>query len=81
MGLPPATPQGGPVCMANLLGQEGAGDWRNGLRAAVEGDPEVRVHWYGKTESRPGRKMGHLNVTGEDCVGRAKAARERFYRG
>ena len=21
----------------------------------------VRLHWYGKTENRPGRKMGHLN--------------------
>jgi 5-(carboxyamino)imidazole ribonucleotide synthase len=25
-------------------------------------DPQVRLHWYGKSESRPGRKMGHLNV-------------------
>lgn len=79
IGLPPATPSGGPVCMANLLGQEGAGDWRDGLRAAIEVDPDVRVHWYGKAESRPGRKMGHLNVPGQDCVERAKAARARFY--
>ncbi len=79
MGLPPIEPSGGPVCMANLLGQEGAGDWREGLRAALSEDPEVRVHWYGKAESRPGRKMGHLNVPGDDCVERAKKARERFY--
>jgi 5-(carboxyamino)imidazole ribonucleotide synthase len=81
MGLPPAEPNGGAVCMANLLGQEGADDSRldSARRAALE-DPGVRVHWYGKAESRPGRKMGHLNVPGDDPVERAKAARERFYR-
>lgn len=79
MGLPPAEPRGHEVCMANLLGQEGADDWRNGVRAAME-DPEVRVHWYGKAESRVGRKMGHLNTLGPNAVERAVAARERFYR-
>lgn len=78
-GLPPMEPKGHEVCMANLLGQEGAGDWRKGLQAALA-DPDVRVHWYGKPESRPGRKMGHLNTTGADTVERAVAARERFYR-
>ncbi|MDO5090889.1 MAG: 5-(carboxyamino)imidazole ribonucleotide synthase [Cardiobacteriaceae bacterium] len=24
--------------------------------------PDVHVHWYGKTETRPGRKMGHVTV-------------------
>jgi len=24
--------------------------------------PNVNLHWYGKNDSRPGRKMGHLNV-------------------
>lgn len=79
MELPPLTPRGHETCMANLLGQEDTGDWRNGLRAAME-DPDVRVHWYGKAESRSGRKMGHLNTTGTDAVERAVAARERFYR-
>lgn len=81
MGIPAATPQGGPTCMANLLGQAGAGDFREGLRAVLASDPEARVHWYGKAESRPGRKMGHLNVVGSDVVVRARAAREAFYRG
>jgi len=28
-------------------------------------EPGVQVHLYGKTETRPGRKMGHVNrVTG-----------------
>jgi 5-(carboxyamino)imidazole ribonucleotide synthase len=25
---------------------------------------EARFHWYGKIQNRPGRKMGHLNATG-----------------
>ncbi len=79
MGLPCVRPQGRETCMANLLGIEGGGDYRLGLRAAIEGDPEIRVHWYGKAESRPGRKMGHLNAVGEDCVARAQDARRRFY--
>lgn len=79
MGLPCAPPKGQPTCMANLLGQPGAGDWRNGLAAALTLDPMVAVHWYGKSESRPGRKMGHLNAVGDDSVERAKRARQAFY--
>jgi 5-(carboxyamino)imidazole ribonucleotide synthase len=79
MELQCVPPVGQPVAMANLLGTEGAGDWRQGLQAAIEADPEVRVHWYGKAESRPGRKMGHLNVPGPSCRERAVTARERFY--
>jgi 5-(carboxyamino)imidazole ribonucleotide synthase len=79
LGLPVPTPMGGEACMANLLGQVGAGDYRLGLRAAIEADPEVHVHWYGKSEPRPGRKMGHINTVGPDCRTRAVAARERFY--
>lgn len=79
MGLAVEEPAGGPVCMANLLGRAGAGDFRRGLAAAltIEG---VRVHWYGK-DNRPGRKMGHLNAVGEGAIERAVLARERFYEG
>jgi 5-(carboxyamino)imidazole ribonucleotide synthase len=80
MGLPIPEPKGQEACMANLLGQPGAGDYKEGLRAAIEGDSGVHVHWYGKAESRPGRKMGHINAVGPGCVERAKAARDRFYR-
>jgi 5-(carboxyamino)imidazole ribonucleotide synthase len=79
MGMPPGPLDGVPACMANLLGQPGAKDWRRGLLAALAGDAGIRVHWYGKQETRPGRKMGHLNAVGGDIVGRAVAARERFY--
>lgn len=86
MGYPLGRPQGLPVCMANLLGQESGNDYRAATKAAME-DPRVHVHWYGKAESRPGRKMGHLNMVADPTVGvaelveRAKAARVRFYAG
>lgn len=77
--LPLIQPVGVDTCMANLLGQPNAGDYRKGLRAALMEEPETRVHWYGKAKSRPGRKMGHLNVVGKDYVERAKRARAAFY--
>lgn len=38
------------------------------------------LHWYGKTENRPGRKMGHLNWTGSASQKSllAKALKERL---
>jgi 5-(carboxyamino)imidazole ribonucleotide synthase len=42
------------VEMRNLLGEE-AGEWR-----AILSDPANHLHLYGKTEARPGRKMGHV---------------------
>lgn len=30
--------------------------------AQYENNPDARIHLYGKTESRPGRKMGHVNI-------------------
>ena len=53
---------GGAVAMVNLLGDR----WRHGEPdwAAVLGDPDARLHLYGKAQPRPGRKMGHLTVLG-----------------
>ncbi|MGV3617689.1 MAG: 5-(carboxyamino)imidazole ribonucleotide synthase [Fimbriimonas sp.] len=79
LDLPLGRAEGILVCMANLLGQPGAGDFRRGLAAALK-VPGVHVHWYGKAEAKPGRKMGHLNAVGDGCVDRAQAAREAFYR-
>jgi 5-(carboxyamino)imidazole ribonucleotide synthase len=50
-----ATKRHSDVVMTNLLGDK-AGDW-----AALLAEPGVALHLYGKTESRPGRKMGHIN--------------------
>jgi len=79
MGWMPDQPQGGEVCMANLLGQSGAGDVRTAIAAAIS-EPGIHVHWYGKAEAKLGRKMGHLNAVGPDAVRRAIEGRERFYR-
>jgi 5-(carboxyamino)imidazole ribonucleotide synthase len=78
----PAPRELAPVVMANLLGQSGPVNVRTGLAALGS---ESRLHWYGKLESRPGRKMGHLNVLGEGSftpglVALARAERERFFR-
>ena len=40
--------------MKNLLGDE-AGDWQK-----ILSDPGNKLHLYGKTSARPGRKMGHV---------------------
>ena len=40
--------------MENLLGDEVA-RW-----AELVADPDARLHLYGKSEARPGRKMGHV---------------------
>lgn len=45
----------GPTVMENLIGAE-ADAW-----ATIVADPRARLHLYGKAESRPGRKMGHVN--------------------
>lgn len=79
MGWELGLAKGNETCMANLLGQEGARDLTKSLAAALDGDPRIFVHWYGKKESRPGRKMGHINAIGANCIERAIAARERFY--
>lgn len=41
--------------MTNLIGAE-ADDWR-----AIAANPDARLTLYGKADSRPGRKMGHVN--------------------
>lgn len=46
-----------PVAMANLLGEHVMGTPRFDEALKVQG---VKLHLYGKSEARPGRKMGHL---------------------
>ncbi len=45
-----------PCEMINLLGDE----WKQWEEYARQ--PQAHVHLYGKTESRPGRKMGHVTI-------------------
>jgi 5-(carboxyamino)imidazole ribonucleotide synthase len=48
--------------MVNLLGYENSHDDYQAKRQQLAQIPGAQVHWYGKTESRPGRKLGHVNV-------------------
>jgi len=60
-GLPfGAVTQLTPAAMANLLGDiwaDGEPEWD-----AAVGVADVKLHLYGKSEARPGRKMGHLTA-------------------
>jgi 5-(carboxyamino)imidazole ribonucleotide synthase len=52
-----------PAAMANLLGDlwnDAEPDW-----AAACSLPEVKLHLYGKSDARYGRKMGHLTATAD----------------
>ncbi len=48
-----------PSRMVNLIGDE-AREWRGFLA-----DPSARLHLYGKSRARPGRKMGHVTYVGD----------------
>lgn len=63
-GLPlgsPALNCAGAV-MVNLLGYEHSQSDYLDKRQELASLPGAFVHWYGKTESRPGRKLGHVTV-------------------
>ncbi|MDQ4110211.1 MAG: 5-(carboxyamino)imidazole ribonucleotide synthase [Actinomycetota bacterium] len=68
--------------MVNILGstRENVGRLYDGYPHAMARDPHLRVHLYGK-EMRPGRKVGHVNVYGDDlddCLERARHAADWF---
>ncbi|MDJ0517900.1 MAG: 5-(carboxyamino)imidazole ribonucleotide synthase [Trichodesmium sp. MO_231.B1] len=48
--------------MVNLLGYEFGENHYLTKRQMLEKIPHASVWWYGKTESRPGRKLGHVTV-------------------
>lgn len=50
--------------MVNLLGGPIL-DVIESAKRAMQQDPEIKVHLYGK-EVKPGRKIGHVNVTGDN---------------
>lgn len=54
-----------PVVMMNLLGDA----WARGEPRwdTLLAQPNVRLHLYGKSAPRPGRKMGHFTVTARDA--------------
>ena len=55
-GLPLGAPDiTRPTVMKNLIG-DAVDQWPE-----ILAEPDAKLHLYGKTESRPGRKMGHVN--------------------
>jgi 5-(carboxyamino)imidazole ribonucleotide synthase len=63
-----------PGAMANLLGDvwaSGEPCWDEALAL-----PEVKLHLYGKSEPRPGRKMGHLTATAASAALAERLVRE-----
>ena len=72
-GLPLVQPrQHSPAIMLNLLGDIWPDEGRDGDVpdwAAVLALPGTHLHLYGKLDAKPGRKMGHLNITGATVDG------------
>ena len=58
--------------MVNVLGDA----WRAGEPRweTVLSHPRVKLHLYGKRDARPGRKMGHFTVLGDDVEANLKLA-------
>ncbi|WIJ44235.1 5-(carboxyamino)imidazole ribonucleotide synthase [Curtobacterium citreum] len=66
--------------MVNVLGGPEDGDLAARYPGALEAFPEAKYHFYGKAP-RPGRKVGHVTVLGEDVddvAYRARAAASHF---
>lgn len=81
LDLPLGAPQmRAPVAvMVNILGGD-VGDLYSAYRHVFARDPGLKVHLYGK-EVRPGRKVGHVTVVGDDVdrlLQRARHAADYF---
>ncbi len=78
VGLGRTTMTAPSIVMVNLLGDL----WANGVPdwSVVLDEPRAKLHLYGKSQARPGRKMGHLTVTSQvatEAVERALELRRR----
>ncbi|WP_336645088.1 5-(carboxyamino)imidazole ribonucleotide synthase [Microbacterium sp. USHLN186] len=51
--------------MVNILGGPQEGTLADRFASVMTAHPEAKIHTYGKAP-RPGRKVGHINVAGED---------------
>jgi 5-(carboxyamino)imidazole ribonucleotide synthase len=59
-----------PTVMVNLMGEMFMAG--RGALVKVQGLDGVQLHWYGKEDMRPGRKVGHLTIV-QPTVGQALA--------
>ena len=80
-----STERRSPTVSANVLGDVDdpePAELRNVRRALAE--PDLSLHWYGKREVRPLRKMGHVTTTGgsgtdtTELLERTRAVREEL---
>jgi 5-(carboxyamino)imidazole ribonucleotide synthase len=76
-GLPLGEPRAhSAAAMVNLLGDL----WYDGDRyrepdwSVLHAVPNLKLHLYGKHHARPGRKMGHFTVIGDDAAAAHQAA-------
>ena len=66
--------------MVNILGGPADGDLDAPVIAASSDQPTAKIHLYGK-QTRPGHKIGHVTVSGEELdevVFQARAAAAFF---
>ncbi|MCM1981514.1 5-(carboxyamino)imidazole ribonucleotide synthase [Lyngbya confervoides] len=61
------------VVMVNLLGFENQVAHYQDKRQQLSQYPRAHVHWYGKQESRVGRKLGHVTVVLDQGSDRSQA--------
>lgn len=59
--------------MVNLLGYESATSDYAEQRQQLSQIPNAHLYWYGKTASRPGRKLGHVTVCLSEAQSRSDA--------
>ncbi len=60
-----------PSVMLNVLGDSwftAGAEAREPAWSDVLAQPEAKLHLYGKTQARPGRKMGHVTCLGQDLA-------------
>ena len=65
--------------MVNLLGYEDSASDYQDKRDRLASLPQTFVHWYGKSESRRGRKLGHVTVLlSEEQLSQANAIAQQI---
>lgn len=67
------TPRADHAVMVNILGGD-IGDLHQAFRHVMARDPGLKVHLYGK-QVRPGRKVGHVTVLGDNVSNLLERAR------
>jgi 5-(carboxyamino)imidazole ribonucleotide synthase len=66
-----------PSVMLNIIGAEGYSGKTNyaGLQEVLS-IPNAFIHLYGKSDTKPGRKMGHATLLGEDTAALLESAKK-----